>query len=51
MTEKLYKEKPYVMIVGPMLSSIGTATAEVSYNFNLTQVIYVWSTQSSFLKH
>lgn len=33
-----FDENTYAMVTGPILSTIGTATAEVSHNWNLTQV-------------
>lgn len=41
MIQKLYEEPPYVMITGPILSTIAMATAEVSYNWNITQVCLI----------
>jgi len=38
MVERLFEDPPYVMITGPILSTIATAVAEVSYHWNVTQV-------------
>lgn len=38
MVRKITENPPYVLIVGPIMSTVGTATAEVTYNWNLTQV-------------
>ena len=39
MVKRLFEDPPYVMVTGPVLSSIATAVAEVSYNWNVTQVL------------
>lgn len=38
MVEKLNSEPPYVMMLGPLMSVIAAATAQVSYHWNITQV-------------
>lgn len=38
MVEQLHEGPQYIMVLGPVLSTIATATAEVSHHWNLTQV-------------
>ena len=42
MVQAYYNDPPYVMLLGDGCSVGSESTAQVSYLWNLTQVIYVW---------
>ena len=38
MADKVQNEPPYVMLMGPILSTVATAVAQVAHHWNITQV-------------